>query len=94
MSLKPGPYPTAKDARIALSAAGYIDTYHGARPAKWKHPNKSFEFAIRILNSGLAKIVKYPDLRRLDYRVTSDAERASQGFRSSLSRPPRRRPRD
>lgn len=93
MGLKAGPYDTAKDARIALAEAGYIDTYRGARPAKWVHPTKGFEFAVLILKGNRAKIVKYPDLRRLDYRVTSDAERANQGLRSSLSRPPRKRPR-
>ena len=82
MSLKPGPYDTAKEARVALSEAGYIPIHPpGRRPDKWVHTSKHYEFAIRILKSGRAKIVKYPDLRRIDYRTTSDAERQGKGFR-------------
>lgn len=94
MGLKAGPYKTAKEARTALVEAGYRDLIQtGIRPRKWIHPDKSYEFAIRILNSGRAKIVKYPDLRRLEYQTTSDAERQGQGLRLDLKRSIRKRPR-
>lgn len=81
MGLKAGPYPDAKAARIALVEAGYTTVHvRGTRPGKWKHPIKPASFAVRILNDGRAKIVPYPDLSYLDYRTTSDAERAGQGF--------------
>lgn len=82
MGLKAGPYDSARDARSALREAGYTSAHVGGRrPDKWIHPTKRLEFAVRILNSGHAKIVRYPDLRRLDYRISSDAERSGQGFK-------------
>jgi hypothetical protein len=82
MGLKAGPYETAKDARTALSEAGYIITHvYGSRPQKWVHLTKSAKWAVQILRSGRAKIVPYPNLKRLDYRTTSDAERAGKGYR-------------
>lgn len=89
MGLKAGPYEDAKAARTALVEAGYLDLIpQGRRPVKWKHRHgtKPAAFAIQILKDGRAKIVPYPNLKRLDYRTTSDAERASQGFRTGLSR--------
>lgn len=96
MGLKAGPYENAKAARTALVEAGYLTgVQQGRRPEKWKHRHglKKAAFAIQILRDGRAKIVPYPDLRRLDYRTTSDAERQEQGFRSSLKPPGRKRPR-
>lgn len=94
MSLKAGPYPNAKEARIALGEAGYQSQLpSGRRPDRWVHLRKPASFAIQILDDGRAKIIPYPNLKRLDYRVTSDAERAGHGFRSSLDRPVRKRPR-
>jgi hypothetical protein len=70
VGLKAGPYESAKEARTALVEAGYHPLPpQGVRPVKWKHPTKNFEFAIQILKGDRAKIVKYPDLRRLDYRT-------------------------
>jgi hypothetical protein len=97
MGLKAGPYPDARAARTALVDAGYLDELpKGRRPSKWVHKNgtKPAKFAIQILDDGRAKIVPYPDLKRLDYRTTSDAERASHGFRTGLSRSPRNGSRD
>lgn len=94
MGLKAGPYETARAARTALVEAGYLPLpQEGRRPLKWIHPTKRFEFAIQILKRDRALIVKYPDLRRLDYQVTSDAERGEQGFRSGLRPSGRKRPR-
>lgn len=87
MGLKAGPYESAKDARTALVNAGYRDLIpQGRRPQMWTHPVKPAKFAIQILKGNRAKIVPYPDLRYLDYKTTSDAERAGQGFRPVLSR--------
>lgn len=92
--MKAGPYENARAARIALGEAGYLPLNpEGRKPDKWVHPTKSAEFAIQILKGGRAKIVYYPDLRRLDYRISSDAERKGQGFRLDLSRPIRTRSR-
>lgn len=96
MTLKAGPYENAKAARTALWEAGYLDTsMPGTRPQKWVNRDlrKTSAFAVQILRDGQARIVPYPNLKRIDYRVTSDAERASQAFRTSLSRPRRKRPR-
>lgn len=87
MGLKAGPYENAKEARIALTAAGYMPACpEGRKPDKWVHPTKPAKFAIQILKGNQAKIVPYPNLKRLDYRISSDAERAGQGFRPVLSR--------
>jgi hypothetical protein len=96
VALKAGPYENARWARTALVEAGYVDLIpQGRRPVKWvnKDPGKRAEFAIQILKDGRAKIVRYPDLRRLDYRTSSDAERGEQGIRSSLKGRGRKGPR-
>lgn len=91
MGLKAGPYDSAKEARIALVEAGYTTTHvRGRRPQKWAHPTKPAKFAIQILKGGRAKIVPYPDLKRLDYKTTSDAERQGKGLRLDLDPIPRK----
>lgn len=88
MGLKAGPYDSARDARVALVEAGYLDKLEpGRRPPRWLHRSGtkgSRGFAIQILRGNRAKIVPYPDLRRIDYKVTSDSERGESAFRSSL----------
>lgn len=96
MGLKAGPYDSAKIARTVLVEAGYLDKPEpGRRPPRWVHRSGTKGtrgFAIQILKGNRAKIIPYPDLRRIDYRVTSDREREEQ-FRTSLKGGSGRRPR-
>jgi hypothetical protein len=95
MKIVLGPWPSPLECRKELVRVGYTSAFTPpGRPEKWTHKTSGRERSILKVGKKW-KIVDYPDLRRLDYRVTSDADRArsSQRIRLDLRPGLRRRAR-